>query len=114
MQTLPHGLGGRPFGLSSSFLSVGSRFWPGAGCGPSCFQVSPPSRETWRLLPGPPLLSSHGRRRVCAPQRTGQPRRLESVPLDEWPAVHQDAYAAYITWDVFVEAGPAGSGTIRQ
>jgi DNA invertase Pin-like site-specific DNA recombinase len=44
----------------------------------------------------------HGRRRVRAPQRTGQPRRLESVPLDEWPAVHQDAYAAYITWDVFV------------
>ena len=26
----------------------------------SCFQVSPPSREMYRPLPGPPLVSSHG------------------------------------------------------
>ena len=32
---------------------------------PSCFQVSPPSREMYRPLPGPPLVSSHGLRRVC-------------------------------------------------
>ena len=31
----------------------------------SCVQVSPPSRETYRPLPGPPLVRSHGRRRVC-------------------------------------------------
>src|SRR5947209_4293641 len=49
--TLPHGPLGRPF----SFLAPG----------PSFSQVSPPSRETYRPLPGPPLVNSHGRRRVC-------------------------------------------------
>src|SRR5579864_7859192 len=37
----------------------------GLGGGTSCVQLSPPSRETYRPLPGPPLVSSHGRRRAC-------------------------------------------------
>src|SRR5436305_1568701 len=35
---------------------------------PSCFQVSPPSSERYRPLPGPPLVYSHGRRHS---QRSG-------------------------------------------
>src|SRR5438270_4093738 len=31
----------------------------------SCFQVSPPSRETYSPLPGPPDVISHGLRRAC-------------------------------------------------
>src|SRR5207249_297615 len=31
----------------------------------NCFQVSPPSRDTYKPLPGPPEVISHGRRRVC-------------------------------------------------
>ncbi len=30
-----------------------------------CVHESPPSRETYRPLPGPPLMRSHGSRRVC-------------------------------------------------
>src|SRR5262245_32335712 len=37
----------------------------------SCVQVSPPSRETYRPLPLPPLVISHGRRRTChSPAKT--------------------------------------------
>src|SRR5437764_94761 len=45
---LPHGPSGRP-------------------CSPglSCVHVSPPSRDVYRPLPGPPEVISHGLRRVC-------------------------------------------------
>src|SRR5258708_5763924 len=35
------------------------------GGGMSCVQLSPPSREAYRPPPGPPLVNSHGFRRVC-------------------------------------------------
>lgn len=44
----------------------------------------------------------YGQHRPRPPERPGQPRRLVRVPREEWPVVHQDAYPAYIPWDVFV------------
>src|SRR6516162_2198568 len=52
--TFPQGPLGKPF-LADSTPS----------CGPSNFQVSPPSRDTCNPLPGPPLVNSQGCRRVC-------------------------------------------------
>src|SRR5579864_5549844 len=60
--TLPQIPFGRPFfknlsaGFNPSFADFASF---------SESQVSPPSCETYRPLPGPPLVSSQGRRRVC-------------------------------------------------
>src|SRR5262249_9145032 len=48
--TLPQTPSGRPFFFESFFSDT---------------QVSPPSRETERSPPGPPLVNSHGRRRAC-------------------------------------------------
>src|SRR5262245_53499298 len=53
--TLPQMPEGKPFGFSP----LRSRFALRDS------QVSPPSRETYRSLPGPPLVISHGRRRAC-------------------------------------------------
>src|SRR5258708_4569162 len=47
---LPQAPAGRPFFLASFLSDV---------------QLSPPSRETNRSEPGPPLVRSHGRRRAC-------------------------------------------------
>src|SRR5262249_25647325 len=48
--------------LGGSWLASG---FSGLGVGISCVQVSPPSRDTYSPLPGPPLVISHGRRRAC-------------------------------------------------
>src|SRR5262249_22643261 len=48
--------------LSASFAASGASALGGAT---SCVQLSPPSRETYSPLPGPPLVSSHGLRRAC-------------------------------------------------
>src|SRR5262245_58064112 len=48
--------------LSASLLASGESAFGGAT---SCVQLSPPSRETYSPLPGPPLVISHGLRRVC-------------------------------------------------
>src|SRR5579884_2802305 len=37
----------------------------GVGVGINCVQVSPPSREVYSPLPGPPLVKAHGTRRAC-------------------------------------------------
>src|SRR6266487_1830463 len=54
---LPQGFAGRPLGFASP-PPLRSGFAKDV-------QVSPPSRETERSEPGPPLVISHGRRRAC-------------------------------------------------
>ncbi len=44
----------------------------------------------------------YGRHRPHPDRRPGQRARKVSVPLEDWPVVHHDAYPAYIDWETFV------------
>lgn len=44
----------------------------------------------------------YGRHRPHPDRRPGQRARKVSVPLEDWPVVHHDAYPAYISWETFV------------
>src|SRR5438552_1258635 len=52
--------------IRSGFFGSIHRSCVSPWCSPRrLLNVRPPSRETYRSLPGPPLVISHGRRRVC-------------------------------------------------
>src|SRR5204863_4419293 len=50
------------------------------------FHVSPPSRETYRSEPGPPLISSHGRRRASQNPAKITRGLFGSIATSEQPA----------------------------
>ena len=54
--------------------------------GLSDFHVSPPSRETYRSEPGPPLISSHGRRRASQNPANTTRGLFGSIATSEHPA----------------------------